>query len=298
MNLLGREIRIEGRLTRIARLDADRYQFLDDPETMIEALKKCGRRIDLFTFMQRLPETKPKYAYLMESDNLAVLPVSTFDHWWTKQINDKTRNMVRRAQKKRVQIREVPFDEALVRGIWEVYNECPIRQGRPFPHYGKSLERVHAEEATYLDSSTFIGAYLDDKMVGFVKLVTDEARTQANLMNIVSMTRHFDKAPTNALVACAVRTCADRGIPYLVYGNFVYGRKGQDGITLFKRYNGFSRVDVPRYYAPLTSWGRFAFRLALHKKFVDRVPEPILAKLRELRSLWYNRKLESAAEAS
>ena len=77
MKVCGKEIRIQGRLIRIARLDGDKYQFLDDPEPVVDGLRKCGTRIDLFTFMQKLPETSPKYRYPMEWDNLAVLPVST-----------------------------------------------------------------------------------------------------------------------------------------------------------------------------------------------------------------------------
>jgi hypothetical protein len=36
-------------------------------------------------------------------------------------------------------------------------------------------------------------------------------------MHILSMIRHREKAPTNALIAQAVRSCAERGIPYLWY---------------------------------------------------------------------------------
>jgi len=54
----------------------------------------------------------------------------------------------------------VPFDETLVRGIWEVYNESPVRQGKPNTHYGKDIETVYKEEATFLDHSIFIGAFL------------------------------------------------------------------------------------------------------------------------------------------
>ena len=96
----GRQIRIEGRLLRIARLDADKYHFLDDPEEIIAGLRDCGRRVDIFTFMQKLPATQPKYGYPMEWDNLAVLPVSTFDHWWTQQIRSFPRNRARQAEKK------------------------------------------------------------------------------------------------------------------------------------------------------------------------------------------------------
>jgi hypothetical protein len=293
----GKDIRVEGRLVRIGRLDADKYQFLEDPETFLEELRKSRDRIDLFTFMQKLPETTPKYTYPMEWDNFAAVPVSTFEHWWTKQIHSFPRNRARQAKKKGVTLREVPFDDALVKGIWEIYNECPVRQGRAFSHYGKDLETVRREEATYLSSSVFIGAFLDDKLIGFIKLTWNETRTQANLMNILSMIQHRDKAPTNALIAEAVRFCAEHGISFLVYQNFS-GSKKQDSLSKFKENNGFHRIDVPRYYVPLTHLGWIALRLGFHHPLVDHVPEPVLAKLREIRSAWYNRKLKISTEES
>ncbi len=297
IGVCGKQIRIEGKAVRIARLEADKYCFLSDPDVMLAGLRKCGAPIDLFTFMQRLPETEPKYAYAMEWDNLAVLPVATFDQWWTKQIGFKARNKAKQAEKKGVVIREVPFGDELVRGIWEVYNESPIRQGIPFRHYGKSLEAVFQEKSTFLDQSVFIGAYLEDKLIGFIKLVADETRTQAGLMNIVSMIKHRDKAPTNALVAHAVRACADRGISYLVYSNFAYPKKPRSSLSDFKERNGFQRVDLPRYYVPLTLKGKLAFRLGLHHRFLDRIPESTAVKLRELRKAWYRRRFHSMSEA-
>jgi hypothetical protein len=298
MKACGKEVGIQGRLVHIARPEADKYQFLDDPELVLDSLRKCGMRIDLFTFMQIMPETTPKYSYPMEWDNLAVLPVTTFDHWWTKQIRSLSRNRARQAEKKGVTLREVPFDDVLVRGIWEIYNEIPVRQGRPFPHYGKDVETVRKEEATFLDSSIFIGAFLDNKMIGFVKLTWDQTRTQANLMNILSMIQHRDKAPTNALIAQAVRSCAGRGIRYLVYQQFYYGKRRGDSMSHFKEINGFERIDLPRYYVPLTHVGWAAFRLGLHHRLVDRFPEPVVAKVRELRNAWYNRKFQVGTEAS
>src|SRR5713226_2417616 len=132
MKVCNKNIKIEGRLIRIARVDGDKYEFVDEPESVLEGLRKSGVRIDLFTFMQKLPETSPQFRYSIESDNLAVLTVSSFDHWWTHQIRSFPRNRARQAEKKGVVLREVAFDENLVRGIWELYNECPVRQGKPF----------------------------------------------------------------------------------------------------------------------------------------------------------------------
>jgi hypothetical protein len=298
IKICGKDVRVTGRLLRVARLEADAYQFVDDPAPVLQELRTSRTRVDLFTFMQRLPETSPKFSYRMEWDNFAALPVSTFDHWWNEQIGFKARNKAKQAEKKKVVIREVPFGDDLVKGIWEIYNESPIRQGEPNTHYGKDLETVYREEATFLDSSVFIGAFVGDSLIGFIKMVHDETRTQAGLMNIVSMIRHRDKAPTNALVAQAVKSCADRGISYLVYSKFTYGKKRQSSLTEFKERNGFHQIDVPRYFVPLTGVGRVALGMGLHKKFTEHLPEPLLAKLRALRAAWYNRKSQSGTEAS
>jgi hypothetical protein len=298
LKICGRNIKVQGRLIRIGGLDADKYQFLDDPDPVINELRKSGERIDLFTFMQKLPESCPKYRYPMEWDNLAAVPVSTFEHWWTHQIGFKARNKAKQAEKNGVTIREVPFDHTLTRGIWEVYNECPVRQGKPFAHFGKDLETVRKEEATYLESSIFLGAFLNDALIGFAKLTWDETRTQAGLMNIVSMIRHRDKAPTNALIAQAVRSCAERGIAYLVYSNFSYGKKQRDSLSDFKERNGFQRVNLPRYYVPLTRLGWAALHLGLHKKLWFYCPESIATRLRELRNAWYDRKIRSLTEVT
>jgi len=293
MKLCGQEIRIQGRLLRIARLDADRYLFVDEPEVVIQALRQSGGRVDLFTFVQRLPGGAPRFDYPYEPANFAAIPITTFDHWWTEQIGVKTRNKARQAEKKGVMIREISFDRELARGIWEIYNECPIRQGRRFPHYGKSQDVVYREAATYMERSQFVGAYCEDKLIGFIKIVRDESATQAGLMNIVSLMQHRDKAPTNALIAAAVRFCANRNIPYLVYAGFAYGKKQSDSLSAFKERNGFQRMDVPRYYVPLTGLGAAAFRLGLHHRLLDRVPERWSSNLREMRSAWYERKYPS-----
>jgi hypothetical protein len=297
INVCGKDIKVEGRFIRISHLDGDKYTFPDDPEVLFAGLRTCGTRIDLFTFLQKLPVTSPKYPYPMEWDNLAVLPVSTFDHWWTHQIRSFPRNRARQAEKKGVTFREVPFGEELLKGICEIYNECPIRLGKRFPHYGMSMERAREYAGTFLDRSTYIGAFLGDSMIGFIKLVMDETRTHACLVHILSMAKHKDKAATNALIAQAVRYCADQGISYLVYENFAYGKKQGDSLSHFKEVNGFQRVDLPRYFVPLTPMGKVAFRLGLHRRLVDHLPEPVAAKLREFRRAWYGRKIQQTTEA-
>ena len=290
MQICGKEVLIEGKLIRIARLDGEGYQFLHDPEAALDAIRMSGRRIDVFTLIQELSDSAPRYSYPMEWDNMAALRVSTFDHWMRHQIDSKARNMVRKAHKSGVVVQEVPFDDTLIRGICAVYNESPVRQGMRFWHYGKDLEAVRKMNGTFLDQSIFIGAFLDGNLIGFVKLVTNEDKSQAGLMQVVSMIQHRAKAPTNALIAQAVRSCADRGISYLWYASFSYGQKQRDSLADFKRHNGFQKVDLPRYYVPLTVAGRIALRLGLHHSISDWIPEPMANTYRRIRSFWYTKK--------
>jgi hypothetical protein len=297
MEVCGKEIRIRGKLIRIAFLDAEGYRFLEDPEVALEYLRSCRSRIDLFTFIQKLSDTSPKFHHPMEWDNMAALRVSTFDDWMKHQIDFKARNKVRKAEKNGVVVREVPLDDTLVRGITAIYNECPIRQGKRFWHYGKDFEAVRQMNGTFLDQSIFIGAFFQDNLIGFVKLVSDENRDQAGLMQIVSMIQHRDKAATNALIAQSVRSCADRGISHLWYANFSYGKKQPDSLADFKRHNGFQKVDLPRYYIPLTVAGRIALRLGLHNSTAEWIPEPLAARFRKIRSLWYAKKFSGFENA-
>ena len=104
------------------------------------------------------------------------------------------------------------------------------------------------------------------------------------------MIQHRDKAPTNAVIAQAVRSCAERGIPHLWYANFSYRNKQRDSLADFKRYNGFQKVSLPRYYVPLSAIGRMALHLGLHHSIADSIPEPVTAAYRRIRSLWYARR--------
>jgi hypothetical protein len=297
LEVSGKEIRIWGKLIRIASLDGEGYQFLEDPEAALDIIRKSGTRIDIFTFVQKLSDTSPKYSYPMEWDNMAVLRISTFDDWMTNQIDFKVRNKIRKAAKSGVVVREVPFNEELLQGISAVYNESPIRQGQRFRHYGKDIESLREMKSTFLDRSVFIGAFFEDKLIGFVKLVTNEDRSQAGLMHIVSMIGHRDKAPTNALIAQAVRSCADRNISFLWYANFSYGKKQRDTLADFKRHNRFEKVEIPRYYVPLTAAGRIALRLDLHHGLLHWIPESVASRYRKVRSQWYAKRFSGVEGA-
>jgi hypothetical protein len=273
-------VSVAGRLIKIARLRDEHYDTLADPQEFIPLLaSNSKRRADLFTFIQSVPDRSPRFAYHFEWDDAAVMNVSTYENWWRRQIKDKTRNMVRKAQKSGVEIREVAFSDELVRGIMRVHDETPVRQGRRFRHYRKPFATVKEEHGTFLDRSDFFGAYYQGDLIGFIKLVHCEG--VSHLMQIISMVKHRDKAPTNALIAKAVERCAERQVPYLHYG--VWSRRSMGD---FKMHHAFERMTIPRYYVPLTFLGRNALRAGLHRDVTERIPEPWLDRLAGWRAKW------------
>lgn len=269
----GQALVTSGGVARIARLRDEYHDFVASPPQFVEMIKDqktCP--VHVFTFIQRVTDLEPHYDYHLEWDAIAMLKVSTYDHWWKKQINDKTRNMVRKAGKAGVEIRQVEFNDELVKGIVGIHNESPVRQGRRFTHYNEPFDVVKKSHATFLDRSEFFGAYFKGELIGFIKLVHGQG--VSNLMQIISMISHRDKAPTNALVAKAVERCAEKKVPILHYGSWSRRSMGE-----FKKKHDFERVLVPRYYVPLTAYGDLVLHCGLHRGLMDRLPEPVLDTL-------------------
>lgn len=275
-----KEVVVSGMLPRVAKLGAEYHVYLDDVAGFLSQWDKSGADADIFTFLQPISDSVPRHSYPRESDSVAVLPIDTYEKWWKGQISDKTRNMVRKAGKKGVTIRLVDFDDDLVKGIEAIYNESPLRQGKPFRHYGQDFEALRRAHATYREQSVFIGAFHEDILIGFAKLILHEET--GSIMQIISMLAHRDKAPTNALLAKAVEVCADRGIRFLQYG--IWSRRS---LGDFKLRNGFQRFELPRYLVPLTLRGRLAIGLKLHRDLRDFIPGAARDFLVNWRARWF-----------
>ena len=281
----GGVLRIRGRFLKIATFLDEEDLDQPKPESAIEEIRARSKgRIDIFSYCQRLPDVVPKYPFYHEWESIAVLEFKSHDHWFENILGFKARNKVRKSGKKGVEIRVLDFDDNLVRGIQDIYNEAPIRQGRRFEHYGESFQQVRESNATHLDRSVFIGALFEGKLIGFIKLVYGDRTARAE--QIVSKIEHRDKAPTNALLEMAITLSEKRGVPYLVYG--IWPKR--ESLAQFKKSSGFEKIDLPRYYVPLNAKGRIGLRLGLHKEFKERVPRAVRERLFALRENWYNRK--------
>ena len=266
----GVELTVNGRIRRVIMAKEEWDIDIESPQAFINELKSRKVKGDLFTFVQRLPHFTPEHQYWMEMDNVAAIPISHYNYWWTKQVTQQVRNKVRKSAKKGVKVKIDNFDDEFVRRIKDVYDDCPIRQGEKFSDYKKPFEIVKEENATFLDRAEFLCAYHGDELIGFIKLVYTEgfARTMGALGKISQR----DKAPMNALVAKAVEICAEKKVPFLTYGKFIYGKKGADSLTIFKRDMGFQKYDLPRYFVPLTNRGKIFLALGIHRRCNEILP--------------------------
>lgn len=258
--------------------------------SFVSQLKESGLNADIFTFAQKLQDATPKYTFHLEWDNLAIIPITSFSEWWERRVESSVRRAVRKAAKLGLVVKLVEVDDEFVKGIVSINNETPVRQGRAFWHFQKSFEDVKQENSTYPGRNIFLGAYYEDELVGFIRLIT--VNNEASIIQVLSKTKHFDKRPTNALIAKAVEICVQRGISNLTYCNYVYNDP-ESSLTEFKRRNGFEKVLVPRYYIPLTLKGKVALRLGTHHGLANLIPKPLFKKLLRIRSLWYARRSEA-----
>ena len=294
LEVAGHVVDCNGTWPRIARLRDEIWLEAPRPEPpeLIAAVRSSHLRADLLTFSQTIEDTAPRHAFPVSLESTAVAETVDFGAWWNA-LPQESRKHVRRSRKAGVVVRSAPFDEDLVAGIKRLYDETPMRQGRRFPHHGKDLATVRRENGSFLTRAHFLGAYLGETLIGFVKIV--RVGGTARIMQILSAQAHRDVFPSNALLAGAIELCPRLPARYLIYGQYVYGQKHGSPMTEFKRRNGFRDVRVPRYHVALNWRGRLALQTGFHQRTGDRIPEPLLNLLLRVRALALRRSSAAAA---
>jgi hypothetical protein len=279
---------ISGKWLRTTELKYFWQEDVRDPEAVVCALKNSRSKADILKFWQRIPDTEPRYSYYREVQHVAAIPITTYKHWFEKQISQKARNKIRKAAKLGVEIREEELNDALIRGVMGIYNDSPIRRGKPFWHYGKDFDTVKRELSEDLDICRFVTAYCDGELIGFIKFFILDRYARTTLL--LDKQSRREKSPMNSLISKVVEICAEKGIPYFVYSIW---RKGDHGH--FQRSNGFIKTPVPEYVVPLTTKGRLALLLHLHRGIKGWIPQKMMIRLLEVRAKWCARKFGTKA---
>ena len=286
----GKTVIVKGNWIKVASIQHEEWleTELQHPEDCIKALQEQsspGPHPDIFTFAQKPPATHPKYSYPFEWESVAAVRTTSFKQWWD-QLPQETRKNVRRSQKRGVVVKVVELDDDLIKGLVELNNDSPVRQGRRNIHYGKSAEQVREDQSSFSGRSSFIGAYLENELIGYMKIVY--RGEVASILHILPKASHQDKRPANALLAKGVELCEANGASYLVFGKFNYGNKRDNPLREFKVRNGFGEVLVPRFYVPLTRWGKLCLKARLHRGLIGILPHNVITLGVNARAKWYN----------
>ncbi len=257
---------IRKRLSFTLASDSREYlQSILPTEELVKELRQ--RHVDIFTFLERkwcCPITEPSATWARAEDNIAILNLKIYDEWW-KNIGKKTRNMIRKAEKVGIRTDVAVANDKLAKGIWKIFNETPVRQGRGFPHYGISLDTVKRNLESFPDS-TYIVAYLQNELVGFIHLIYGDHL--AMISQLLSLQKHWDKAVNNALMAKAIGFCADSHFEWVMYGRM----GNHPTLDSFKESNGFTKLLLTRYFLPLTTKGKLATKLKMNRELKDSLP--------------------------
>jgi hypothetical protein len=282
VKVAGTNLVVTGKIFKTARVFDEWYNDAEEPSKILPLLKSNARRIDLYTFIQRPPDLTPLYNYHLEWEEWAAIKVSTYKNWWEKQIPSRTRNAIRKAEKNGVRTAVVDFSHELIEGIVRIFNETPIKRGKPFKHYGKDHARVEQELGTQRDRCDFIAAYYEGELIGFIKLLY-AGSIAAPCVNLAMMS-HRDKAPASALMAKVVEICAEKGIPFVEYA---FWRTRNRSMRYYLAGHGFEVLKVPRYYVPLTLLGRAGLKMGLHRDLRSFLPESLVTHFLKFRQKWY-----------
>jgi hypothetical protein len=285
----GRTIVASGRWLKVATVRDEELvegEIVPHPDDFVAQLRSSGLGADIFTFPEALGAGGPAQPFPFEPDNAAIIRTNDFEAWWNG-LPQESRKNARRAAKRGVVVRTAELDDQFATGIKRIYDESPVRQGKPFWHYGKDLNQVKMENGTYPARSEFIGAYHEVELIGFMKWIyVDDV---AWIIQILALSSHYDKRPMNAMIAKAVEICHQKSIRYLVYSRFTYGNKADSSLAEFKRRLGFEQLDYRRYYVPLTLKGRLALKLGIHRGWIGVLPSWLLSPLLTVRARWFGR---------
>lgn len=284
------EVVTTGGLLKIARVRGEEMmeQELNDPTVYCSALThqpQQAPKADIFTFTQKLPNTSPRYFHYMEWESIAAIKLHSFARWW-QGLPQETRKNVRRSIKRGVSTRVAPFDDYLIEAIRNVNDDTSVRQGTLNAYYAQSTKDTRRRYSEFLGRCDFICAYAGHEIIGFVHLVY--CGDIAAILNLTVKPTQSDKRPANALVAAAVEQCVARKISYVTYGLYNYGNKHDSPLRTFKIRNGFTEILVPRYFVPLTAWGRVCITAKLHRGLVGILPHFTIVALVRTRTLWYD----------
>ena len=127
--IANKEIVVNGKLFRTAKLRHEWCDFFEEPIAAIDEFKHGTPVADVLTFVPEVYGAQCAYPLQKEIASVAVLTFTNYKTWWDN-MGFKARNKTRKAQKAGVELRMDALTDDFAKGVENIYNESPTRQGR------------------------------------------------------------------------------------------------------------------------------------------------------------------------
>src|SRR4051794_5825471 len=87
----GVALQVSGWLPRICRVRDEYFEFVEQPSAFAAHLRR-SRPVpaDVFTFIQEIDSPVPEHGPPQAWEPVTVLPLTSYDAWWSVQLNNKT----------------------------------------------------------------------------------------------------------------------------------------------------------------------------------------------------------------
>lgn len=176
------------------------------------------------------------------------------------EIGDKSRNMIRKAQRLGYVYRKVDPDEYLD-DVLAIRTSDPMRQGKPIPQYFKVRPTSMVDEAfrnsCQFHGEEFYGVFKDEVLVAYTTIFFYGELGQVN--HILGHRDHLNEGVMNLLISEMIGAVIQerpwvRAINYLYAGN----SRSNSGLGLFKRSTGFNSEAVVTTQSEFDLYGYFA----------------------------------------
>jgi predicted O-methyltransferase YrrM len=222
----------------VAAGEVDRFDFRGDES-------ECGPDCEAFvrtwsdwarTAFGGTSDVPGEAEWEMAREAVALLDVQASDDDYLKQIGDKSRNMLRKADRNGYVSRVFEHNDHL-EDLHAIHTSKEVRSGRPLTDaYREFPQAIRADQGLCRrHGRIFVGAFRDDHLWGYAQLVLCDELAVIN--RFMGHGERLRDGIMNAVVAHLRQICHERG--GVVAINYLTLRSSTEGLDRFKRSVGF-----------------------------------------------------------
>ncbi len=190
-----------------------------------------------------------------------------YNYIWRRKFNKKARNLARKFRKLGGAVRSVCNPIKLIDDIMECNLSNPFRQGRYLPqsYLDRALVIKGLKSRFYNERfHHFIGAFLDDKLVGYSYLSI--LNGYGYISRFLVHENYKGYGVSEGLMASIIKFLCDHGVEKVQYG--YWDPKSAPGVDHFLKQHGFEDGPELAVFIPFTTKG---FSMLRSRMFLDNV---------------------------